>query len=93
MVWVRVAFHENDGNHENDENDEDNSDSCKQGVWVLDSRKSRKPRKWRKPRESRVQTTGSPNHRFRNGSDFLASKNQSLQAGGGYKNSMLNQES
>ena len=27
MVWVRVAFHENDGNHENDENDEDNSDS------------------------------------------------------------------
>ena len=36
MVWVRVAFHENDGNHENDENDEDNSDSCKQGVecWI-----------------------------------------------------------
>ena len=27
MVCVRVAFHENDGNHENDENDEDNSDS------------------------------------------------------------------
>ena len=25
MVWVRVAFHENNGNHENDENDEDNS--------------------------------------------------------------------
>ena len=23
MVCVRVAFHENDGNHENDENDED----------------------------------------------------------------------
>ena len=22
MVWVRVAFHGNDGNHENDENDE-----------------------------------------------------------------------
>ena len=21
MVWVRVAFHENDGNHENDENE------------------------------------------------------------------------
>ena len=36
MVWVRVAFHENDGNHENDENDEDNSDSYKQGVecWI-----------------------------------------------------------
>ena len=34
--------------------------------WVLDSRKSRKPRKWRKPRKSRVQTTGSPNHGFRN---------------------------
>ena len=34
--------------------------------WVLDSRKSRKPRKWRKPLESRVQTTGSPNHGFRN---------------------------
>ena len=36
MVWVRVAFHENDGNHEKDENDEDNSDSCKRGVecWI-----------------------------------------------------------
>ena len=36
MVWVRVAFHGNDGNHENDENDEDNSDSYKQGVerWI-----------------------------------------------------------
>ena len=36
MVWVRVAFHENDGNRENDENDEDNSDSYKQGVecWI-----------------------------------------------------------
>ena len=36
MVWVRVAFHENDGNHENDENDKDNSDSYKQGVecWI-----------------------------------------------------------
>ena len=32
MVWVRVAFHEDDGNHENDENDEDNSDSYKQGA-------------------------------------------------------------
>ena len=32
MVWVRVAFHENDGNHENDENDEDNADSYKQGI-------------------------------------------------------------
>ena len=36
MVWVRVAFYENDGNHENDENDEDNSDSYRQGVecWI-----------------------------------------------------------
>ena len=36
MVWVRVALHENDGNHENDENDEDDSDSYKQGVecWI-----------------------------------------------------------
>ena len=36
MVCVRVAFHENDGNHKNDENDEDNSDSYKQGVecWI-----------------------------------------------------------
>ena len=39
MVWVRVVFHENDGNHENDENDEDNednSDRYKQGVecWI-----------------------------------------------------------
>ena len=32
MVWVRVAFHENDGNHENDK---DNSDSYKQGVECL----------------------------------------------------------
>ena len=40
MVWVRVAFHENDGNHENDENDEDNSDSYKQGVecWIRENR-------------------------------------------------------
>ena len=39
MVWVRVAFHENDGNHENDENDEDNSDSYKQGVeyWIREN--------------------------------------------------------
>ena len=36
MVRVRVAFHENDGNHENNENDEDNSGSYKQGVqcWI-----------------------------------------------------------
>ena len=36
MVCVRVALHENDGNHENDENDEDNSDSYKQEVecWI-----------------------------------------------------------
>ena len=36
MVCMRVAFHENDGNHENDENDEDNSDNYKQGVerWI-----------------------------------------------------------
>ena len=36
MVCVRVAFHENDGNHENDENDEDNSDNPQQGVecWI-----------------------------------------------------------
>ena len=33
---MRVAFHENDGNHENNENDEDNSDSYKQRVecWI-----------------------------------------------------------
>ena len=36
MVCMRVAFHENDGNHGNDENDKDNSDSYKQGVecWI-----------------------------------------------------------
>ena len=36
MVWVRVAFHENDGHHENDENDKDNLHSYKQGVqrWI-----------------------------------------------------------
>ena len=36
MVCTRVAFHENDGNHENDENDKDELDSYKQGVvcWV-----------------------------------------------------------
>ena len=32
MVCLRVAFHENDGNHENNENDEHNSDSYNQGV-------------------------------------------------------------
>ena len=53
------AFHENDRNHENDE---DNSDSHKQGVWLLDSRKSRE---WRKPREPKVQNIGSPKPRFR----------------------------
>ena len=51
MVCVRAAFHENDGNHENDENDEEDSDSYKQGFEG-----------W----NSRVQTTGSPNHGFRN---------------------------
>ena len=34
MVCMRVAFHEDDRNHENDEKDEENSDSYKQ--WVLD---------------------------------------------------------
>ena len=36
MVCMRVAFHENDGNHHDDENDKDNSDSYKQGVkcWI-----------------------------------------------------------
>ena len=36
MVCMRVAFHENDGNHENDENDEDNSDGYKPGAecWI-----------------------------------------------------------
>ena len=37
MVCVRVAFHENDGNHENDENNEDNSDSYKQGFECWNS--------------------------------------------------------
>ena len=34
MVCMRVAFHENDRNH--DENDKDNSDNYKQGVecWI-----------------------------------------------------------
>ena len=30
MVCMRVAFHENNRNHEHDENDEDNSDSYKE---------------------------------------------------------------
>ena len=36
MLCMRVAIHENDGNHENDENNEDNSDSYKQGAecWI-----------------------------------------------------------
>ena len=34
--------------------------------WVPCERQSRKPWKWWNPRESRVQTTGSPNNRFRN---------------------------
>ena len=37
MVCVRVAFHENDGNHENDENDEDDSDGYKQGFEYWNS--------------------------------------------------------
>ena len=33
MLCMRVAFHENDGNHENDRiDDEDNSDSYNQGA-------------------------------------------------------------
>ena len=42
MVCVRVAFHENDGNHANDENDKDNSDSYKLGVecWIHGNRGS-----------------------------------------------------
>ena len=64
MVCVRVAFHENDGNHENDENDEGQLRRLQTRSRALGSRKSREPRKWRKPRESRVQTTGSPNHVF-----------------------------
>ena len=65
MVCVRVAFHENDGNHENDENDEDNSDGYKQGAerWIRGNHHGNHERK---PRESRVQTTGAPNHGFRN---------------------------
>ena len=61
MVCMRVAFHENDGDHENDENDEHYSDNYKQGVecWIRGNQESSKPRR------SRVQTTGSPNHRFR----------------------------
>ena len=36
MVCMRIAFHENDGNHENDEND---SDSHKQGAecWISEN--------------------------------------------------------
>ena len=64
MVCVRVAFHENDGNHENDENDKDNSDSYKEELSAGFT-KITETTKWRKPRESRVQTTGSPNHGFR----------------------------
>ena len=32
MDCMRVAFHENDGNHENGKNDEDNSDSYSAGL-------------------------------------------------------------
>ena len=67
MVWVRVAFHENDGNHENDKDDEDNSDSYKQGAELEITETTKMTRK---PRESRVQTTGSPNHGFRNTRNF-----------------------
>ena len=66
MVWVRVAFHENDGNHENDENDEDNSDSYKQGVecWIRgDHGNHENDENHENPR---VQATSSPNHGFRN---------------------------
>ena len=42
MVGVRVAFHENDGNHDNAENDEDDSDDYKQGVqcWIRGNRRN-----------------------------------------------------
>ena len=42
MVCLRVAFHENDGNHENDE---DNSDSYKQAVECWIRRNHENPRK------------------------------------------------
>ena len=40
MACRRVAFHENDGNHEKDENDEDNSDKLQTRSWALDWRTS-----------------------------------------------------
>ena len=45
MVCIRVAFHENDGNHKRGEDDEHNSDSSKQGVecWICGNHE--KPRK------------------------------------------------
>ena len=66
MVCVRVAFHENDGNHENDENDEDNSDGYNQGAerWVRGNHGNHENDK--NHGNPRVQTTGSPNHGFRN---------------------------
>ena len=41
MVCARVAFHENDGNHENDEH---NSDSYNQGVecWIRENHRNHK---------------------------------------------------
>ena len=66
MVCMRVAFHENDGNHKNDENDEDDSDSCKQGVecWVCKNHGIHGNDE--NHGNPGVQTTGSPNIRFRN---------------------------
>ena len=63
MVCVWVAFHENDENHENDEHD---SDSYKQGVECWISGNHGNHGNDENHGESRVQTTDSPNHWFRN---------------------------
>ena len=66
MVCMRVAFHENDGHHENGENDEDNSDSSKQVVehWIRGNDGNHGHDE--NHGNPGLQTTGSPNNRFRN---------------------------
>ena len=66
MIWARVAFHENDGNHENDENDEDNSDSYTQGVecWIRGNHGNHENNENHENPGCKPEV--SPNHGFRN---------------------------
>ena len=65
MVCMRVAFHEDDGNHENNENNRDNPDSYQEGVefWISGSHRNQRL----KPRVTRIRGAnhGFPNNGFK----------------------------